>query len=514
MRVAAVAGPLALLLAACGGTSGSTGHASGPSGDPVSGGVLRAVLVSEPHNLDPAILQNNNRGQALLGNALYGTLLTNDPETGEVSGDMAEGFTTSDSGKTFVLTLRAGLKFSDGTPLDAAAVKYNWDRLKDPTLGSNSIQDASLIASTEVEDGTTLKVTLTRPTPRFGGNVILSSLDWIASPAVLKNGAQAFDADPVGAGPFALKDWTRGGALSLTRNPSYWNAPKPYLDGIDITFSSKADQRFNSLQAGGADVSMIEDWGVVAKARTAGLQVDVEPVGGGQYIALNQARAPFDDLAARQAVSAALDLDALNLAINQGNGEVADTFFPKSSPLYNDIKLHSYDKAKAQQMFDQLAAAGKPVSFTFTTFQGSEKIAEAVQAQLSRYKNVTVEVEVAEWADTGRILGKHDFDATVAAVTFQDPDPAVARAFLSTSPRNSVGIDDGRLDDALKAGSSTAAGDARKDVYTTAVQRLVELVPGIFYQREPLVAVAGTKVGGLDLYGTGSLLADGLWLSK
>lgn len=503
-----------LLLTACGGDGGSTQTGSGPSGDPVQGGSLRAVLLSEPRNLDPAILQNNNRSQGLLGNALYGTLLVSDPTTGAVGSDMAKSFTTSDQGKSFVLTLRTGLKFSDGTPLDAAAVKYNWDRQKDPRIGGSTLLDAKLIASTQVENATTLKVTLTEAMPRYGSNVTLSSLNWIASPAALKRGRQPFDAQPVGAGPFKLKSWSRGGKLSLARNTSYWNAPKPYLDGIDVTFSPDATQRLNSLQAGGADLSMIEDWSVVAKAGTAHLQVSTQPAGGGQFIAFNLAREPFKDLAARQAVSYALDADAFDLAVNQGNGQPVDTLFPKSNPLYNDVRLHTYDKEKAQQLFDQLAAQGKPVSFTFTTFKGSEKVAEALQAQLSPFKNVSVEVKVAEWADTGRILGAHDFDATLAAATFQDPDPALPRAFLSTSPRNAVGIDDPQLDAALEAGSNATGTAARKSAYESASRRLAAVVPGIFTTREALVTVATTQVGGVGMYGGGSLLADSLWLDK
>ncbi|MFF3830982.1 ABC transporter substrate-binding protein [Streptomyces sp. NPDC002458] len=511
---ASAASALIFLLAACGGTGATAPAAGGPSGDPVEGGVLRAVLLSEPRNLDPAILQNNNRSQALVGNALYGTLLVGDPETGTVRSDMAKSFTTADRGNSFVLTLRPGLEFADGTPLDAAAVKYNWDRQRDTALGGSSLQDAQVVASTKVENATTLTVLLNRPTPRFGSNVTLSSLNWVASPAALKKGRQAFDAAPAGAGPFTLKSWNRGGTMALVRSASYWNKPKPNLDGIDISFSSDSTQRLNSIQAGGADVTMIEDWGVVEKARDARLQVETEPVGGGQFIAFNLARAPFDSALAREAVSHAIDLKAFDLAVNQGHGEPADTLFPEGSPLHNDVQLHTYDKEKAQQLFDRLAADGKPVSFTFTTFQGSEKIAEALQTQLSPYKNVTVEVKVADWADTGRVLGAHDFDATLAAASLQDADPALPRAFLSTSPRNSVGIKDPQLDAALTGGSTATDTASRKARYETAAQRLAELVPGVFYQREPLVAVASTKVGGLAMYGAGSLLADSLWLDK
>lgn len=509
---------LGLALGACSGgdsdSGSSTKTTSGASGDPVEGGTLRAVMLSEPRNLDPAVMQNNDRGQGLVGNALFGTLMTSDPETGAVDYKLAEDFATQDGGKTFQLKLRAGLKFTDGTPFDAEAVKFNWERLTDPTLGSNSSQDASSIEKTDVVDDTTLKVTLVRPTPRFSSQVILSSMNWIASPEALAGGAQKFDAAPVGAGPFTLKKWTRGGRIELVKNKSYVDAPRPYLDAITVTSVADEAQRLSTLSSGGAEVTPLTLWGNVNKAKEAGLVVDTMPVGGGQMLGYNMRKAPFDDVRAREAVSLALDLDALDLAINEGHGEGAEKMFPKTSPLYNDVSLHSFDAEKAQKLFDELKAEGKPVSFTFTTFQGNEDLGQAVQAQLGAFKNVTVEVDVADWAETGRILGEHNFQMTIAAVNFLDPDPALCRFACSQSPRNSMGFQDPELDKALQTGSTETSDEARQAAYQTATERIAEIVPGVFYQRQSFTFATAKNVGGVQLYGGGSLLADQLWLAK
>ncbi|WP_241831440.1 ABC transporter substrate-binding protein, partial [Parafrankia soli] len=130
LLVTAVACCVALLLAACGG-GGDTSPSTGASAKPVAGGEGRILTLSDPRTLDPAILGNAYASGALLGNALYGTLMTND-EADEVHYSMAESFTTTDNGKTFTLKLRPGLVFSDGTPLNTEAVKFNWDRTKDP----------------------------------------------------------------------------------------------------------------------------------------------------------------------------------------------------------------------------------------------------------------------------------------------------------------------------------------------------------------------------------------------
>ncbi|CAI7975041.1 Extracellular solute-binding protein family 5 [Frankia sp. Hr75.2] len=133
-----------------------------PSNEPVAGGEARILTLSDPRTLDPAILGNAYASGALLGNALYGTLMTND-EADEVQYSMAESFTTTDNGATFTLKLRPGLVFSDGTPLNAEAVKFNWDRTKDPAVGSAHRSEAAMIQLSEAVDDVTLKATWSPP---------------------------------------------------------------------------------------------------------------------------------------------------------------------------------------------------------------------------------------------------------------------------------------------------------------------------------------------------------------
>lgn len=142
--------------------------------------------------------------------------------------------------------------FSDGTPLDAEAVKFNWDRLRDPATASGSVGEASQIASTEVLDPTTLQVELAAPNPNYAHSVIVSSMNWIASPNALQQGAAAFDENPIGAGPFTLANWSRQDVIELEKNPTYWDAPRPYLEGLTIRTSADTTQRLNSITTGGA----------------------------------------------------------------------------------------------------------------------------------------------------------------------------------------------------------------------------------------------------------------------
>ncbi|MET3953271.1 peptide/nickel transport system substrate-binding protein [Rhodococcus sp. OAS809] len=489
--------------------------AVGATGDPIIGGSARAVQAAEPRALDPAALSNTWTTQGFLGNALYGTLLINDVVTTAIEPSMALKYDTTDGGATFILKLRPGLKFSDGSPLDAAAVKFNWDRLRDPVTASQSIAQAVNVASNEVLDPLTLRSTLQTPNPHFAQSIVNSSMNWIGSPAALAGSPEAFNAKPVGAGPFLLESWTRQDVTELVRNPDYWDAPKPYLDKISLRSANDTNQRINTVIAGGADVVMESNWASLAKARNAGLPVDVVPMSGGQYIAMNSARAPFDDIRARQAVAMAVNVESLNLAVYNGEGEIPESLFKDGTPYYTDTKLSQYNPDGAQALFDELAAEGRPVEFTFTAFSTVENRAgsESVQAQLSAFDNVKVNVETVDFPTGLAKAGSKDFQVIISASNIQDPDYGLWLAFQSKSRGNVSGISDPELDRALATGRYSESTEERKAAYEVVQERVLALTPGIFYVRASPAVVSGLDVGGVHQYGTGSLLPEELWIA-
>lgn len=504
-------------LGACGssGSGPGGGPNSEPAGDPVAGGTATVLQVAEPRSLDPAALSNTWGHQPVLGGALYGELMVDDAETLELEYRMAKDFSTEDGGKTFALALQPDLKFSDGSPLDAAAVKYNWDRLKDPALGSTTIRQASLVESTEVVDPTTLRITMIEANPQFGQAVIAGALNWIAAPAALEQGQQAFDANPIGAGPFTLVNWARQDSVELERNPSYWNAPKPYLDKLVIRTVVDANQRSNTVTTGAADFASETTWPNIHAAEAAGLNYETTSTGGGQFAAMNFRRAPFDDERARHALSLAIDLDAVNTAVYNGEGEVPETFFPESSPFYADIPLGRTNVEEAQRLFDELAAEGKPVSFTFLAYPTTEVrvLSEAIQAQLATFDNVEMKIEVGDFATVTARAGARDFDMIVSSAITQDPDYALTMAFGSQSPGNFTGIGDPALDAALQRGRFGRTLEERKEAYDEVQRLLVDLVPGLWYVRALPSATFSNDMHGVRLYSLGAPIPAEFWIS-
>ncbi|HET8993896.1 MAG TPA: ABC transporter substrate-binding protein [Rhodococcus sp. (in: high G+C Gram-positive bacteria)] len=499
-----------VMVGACG-NGGAVRTDEAEVGDPIQGGTVSVVQGGEPRSLDPATLVNAWVSNSLIGNALYGTLLVNDPETLEITPVLAESFDTADGGATFELKLREGLLFTDGTAYDAEAVRYNWERMRDQNSGSPSLIQASQIAALEVTDPLTLRVTLASPNPHYAQAVVWGGLNWVASPTALGAGRQAFDEQPVGAGPYTMTQWRRQDRIVLERNPGY--EPAPYLDGIELVHNGDTNQRVNAVISGDAGLAIEASWASLGRAEDAGLRVIVEPTGGGQFLALNTRRAPFDDERARRALALAIDIDALNEVVFAGRADLPRTLFDENSPFYADIPISTHDPDAAQKLFDELAAEGKPVSFTFLAYTSVENkaVAEAVQAQLSAFDGVEVQVEVLDFTSALPRLNTYDFDVAITSATILDPDTALWGNFHGDSTGNFSGIDDPELNAAIDEGRTAAELEDRAAAYETAQQRIVDLNPAVWYIRTAPAAVLGEGVHGVQMYGMGSIRPELLW---
>ncbi|SDH75216.1 ABC transporter substrate-binding protein, partial [Pseudonocardia oroxyli] len=191
--------------------------------------------------------------------------------------------------------------------------------------------------------------------------------------------------------------------------------------------------------------------------------------------------------------------------------------FVKDSPFYSDAPVApSYDQQRAQQLFDELAAEGKPVSFTITAYQVTQniRVAQAIQTELNKFKNVNVQVKVLDTPTATAAVSRFDFQAVNRGISFTDPEPALFDALHSGSPNNTVGISDPEIDKALDAGRAASSTEQRKQAYAVVAERFAALYPTLYYLRIEYSVVYGEHLHGAELYGSGSLRVDGLWATK
>src|SRR5436190_9296026 len=196
--------------------------ATAPSKDVQPGGTITYLKVADVAGYDPILFANSGNSDGGVAFMLFDMLAYSDPKDGQVKPQTAESLTSTDA-VTWTLKLRPNIKFTDGTDYDAAAVKFNWERLQNPANSATRAAQANLIQSMDVVDARTLKITLKAKNAVFPQAVAL--IPFIGSPTAINAKGANFRSDPVGAGPFTLKSWTRDSQAVFQRNPKYWNAP-------------------------------------------------------------------------------------------------------------------------------------------------------------------------------------------------------------------------------------------------------------------------------------------------
>lgn len=205
----------------------------------------------------------------------------------------------------------------------------------------------------------------------------------------------------------------------------------------------------------------------------------------------------------------------MNTAAFEGEGKVPTTLFAESSPFFADIPLTKHDPVEAQRLFDELAAEGKPVEFKFTATSLVEikAVAETLQAQLSAFDNVKVNVEVMDFTSVSARTTSRDFDMIVSSANVQDPDSTVWNAFHRDSRGNFSGINDAALSDALDAGRTSESQEDRKLAYDIVQQRISDLTPGIWYIQAAPSVVAGKDTFIPRMYAMDSPLPEEMWIA-
>ena len=299
---------------------------------PAQGGEITVGTIFDAFGLEPTTFLGGVN-DLFIGHGLYDPLVIRTVQ-GEVEPWLAESI-ESDDRQTYTITLHEGVMFTDGTPLDAEAVKVNIERHMDPANKSRALGQASNIESITVVDPQTLTITLKFPWSAFP-EVLAGALGFIASPTAIAGGN--LNTAPVGSGPFVLEERVPGDHTTLVRNDDYWRDGEPYLDRITFRVILDNDVREESVANGEIQVAQSIRADTLAEANeTDGLSATMT-AGNGNTIHTNTTRAPTDDVRVRQALAYALDYEALNDVIFDGAAEVTHSFIVEDSPFNDAVR--------------------------------------------------------------------------------------------------------------------------------------------------------------------------------
>jgi len=491
---------LGLTATACGGDDASSGS-----------GALTILTVQDSASLDPFRASYTGISDASRMAALYDPLVYVSAADKSVKPLLAESLASTDAGVTWTLKLRNGVKFSDGTPFDAAAVKTTWETHTKPESKSIHISYAMGL-KLDIVDPLTLKVTPPAPNPNFD-RVVASQLAFVASPATIAKGVDTAGNAPVGAGPYKLSSWARGSEQVFVKNDDYWQKDKGLPKVGKVTFKTVPDikQQLNALKADSADLFLSSDQRTLGDAAKDNLNVTKYDYIGGQFVQFNMRKAPFDDPRARRAI--ALALDPADFPATLDNGYVpAKGLFPQSSEYFDATAVQpAQNKAEAQKLFDALAAEGKKVDFKYLIPQNPTSVAtsELMLTRLSEFKNVSMKIEPLEiGAYIVKFAVQKDFQAMLYSQNLVDPEPIMYGMFNSTSRTNYTGWNNPAADAALNEGRGSTDPAVRKAAYSKLQKALVADLPVFTYSESTVGAIANKKVTGIELFDDGGILMD------
>jgi peptide/nickel transport system substrate-binding protein len=486
---------------------------------PVVGGTLTLGEFSPISALDPTIASavGASGDNALL--ALYDTILRYDPATGDYDRVTAKSLASNSDHTVWTLTLRPGIKFSDGTPYDAKAVKASISRHVAP--GSTSFARGYLgrIKSMTVVSPLKLRFTLKSS---WGGfpYVLTTQAGEVTSPTAVAKLGSKLNVNPVGAGagPFILSSFTPGQTLTLVRNPHYWGG-QVYLDKLNFVNYPTGRQTLAALQSNAVQFGFLRDQSVIKSvdaSHAAGWEIIL---GGGDEVALNStAGHPTSSLLVRQAIAAAIDPNVINQRVYNGDAIANSSPFPPGFRWGPGVPGTKYDPALAKKLVAQAKQAGwdGTLKLSNSTSPTSTTWGLTVQALL---QNVGIKVNlntVAPQNLTTTVFVTKDYDIAQSSIGLPANDGAYVQFEENLGggkASNFFGFSSPVVDAALEHVSAASTKAEKKVAYAAIAKAWNATVPLIANESIRTRLIWSTKLHDVQVTSQVASIFSKAWLS-
>jgi peptide/nickel transport system substrate-binding protein len=481
-------------------------------------------LQAEPVTLDVAQLSDYNSSRTAM--PMFEGLVRFADGSTDVEPGLAERWEVSDDGLTYTFFLRPGVSFHDGTPVNAEAVEFSFERQLDPAhpyhdTGTFPYAEFTLgnIASIEVVDELTVRLTLRENFAPFLSNLAMHAAALVSPTAVMASGAD-FSENPVGAGPYRFVSWRRGVEVVLERNPDYWRVT-PQVERLIYRPIIEDQARLAALEAGEVDLAVNLPPDDLPRLRSDARFTFSEQAGMHTwYVVFNVTKEPFGDARVRQAVAHAIDRQAIVDAVLGGTGVLAKNFLPPVVWGYTeDVPEYPYDPERAREL---LAEAGYPDGFEVefwvpasgSGMQQPVAMGTVIQDYLSRV-GIEATIQQFEWGTyLDRVIVPLDSADTVPAM-FQmswigdngDPDNFLY-ILLSGDQFPPFGFNLGyytnpEVDAILREARTTSDHDARVTLYVAAQRLIMADMPVVPVDHETQIVIHRSGIEGFVPHPTG-----------
>ncbi len=499
------------LLAACSSSSSSSSNFQSTGSVPRPGGHLRIGTEAEENGLSP-FTSNFDATGIMYARAFYDPLAATD-STGKTHPYLARSITPNYDFTKWTIEVRSNVYFHDGSPLDSDALVLNFsEHLKSPLSGPVL---GPIIKAINKVDPLTIELSMNSPWVPFDVYLcgwIGGQFAYVSSPKAIQAGT--LNTNPVGTGPFVFSQWEPNDHLSGTKNPHYWQTGLPYVDSVTFHPLPVEQSRSDSLRAGDVDVAHFTDVPTYNALKTNSSFTHVDNIAGEvgpadqDFIMLDLAKPPMDNLNFRRALASSLDVVSYNKAVNLGLTQIDRSVFQVGSPYHSVGSYPNYSPKSAREYLKMAGLSSNQSSFVLANVTGpnNQVDLELVGEMLSRVSINTSQQQIEQSKYIiNALLG--DFDAyfwrQFGAI---DPDQNYnwwSSAFVKpvgTISLNFARNSDPVIDKALLQGRENPQVEARVEAYKTVARQINQDIPYLWQNRALWAVCARGGVHGYDSY--------------
>ena len=455
-------------------------------------GRLIAAIAGEPDQLDP------NKTSAYFSfevlENVYDTLVEPDADL-QMRPALAESWDVTPDQLTWTFHLRRGVKFHDGSPLTADDVVYTYRRIIDDELTNSD--KLSAVTDVRATNPSTVVIRLKQPSPN-----LLTNLGGFKGMAIVQRKnveSGEINTHPIGTGPFSFEGRKSGDSITLNANPDYWAGP-PKVPGVIFRFIPEKSTALSALQAGEIDwTDSIPTQRVNQLKDDDSLHLAVVPSNDYWYLALNEARKPWNDVRVRQAIAYAIDRDAIVTATSYGTAAKNELAIPEGNYWYTDYNRYHYDIDEAKRLLAEANASPQNLDMLVTTEYPETVTAAQIIADNVAPLGIKVNIRTVDFATWLDEQNTGHFDMLMMGWLGNiDPDDFYYAQHHTDGTSNAQKYSNPEVDRLLDAGRVETNQEARADIYRKAATIIADECSYIYLYNPSVIQAWNTDMSGYE----------------
>ncbi|MDT5336618.1 MAG: peptide/nickel transport system substrate-binding protein [Mycobacterium sp.] len=453
---------------------------------------LIAAIAGEPDQLDPQKTSAYFSFEVLEN--VFDTLVEPDANL-QMQPALAKSWTVSPDQLTWAFQLRRGVTFQDGSPFTADDVVYSYRRIIDEKLAN--VDKFSAVTDVSAVGQDIVRIRVNRPTPNLLTNIGGFKGMAIVSRRNVESGQIA--THPVGTGPFAFVSQKSGDSIVLKANPTYWGGA-PKVPGVTFEFITEPSTALSALQAGEIDwTDSVPTQRISQLKDDDSLKLAVTPSNDYWYLALNEARAPWNDPRVRQAIAYGIDRQSIVQATSYGSATANQLAIPEGNPWYTPYDRYRYDTDEARRLLDAAGSHPSKMDLLVTSEYPETVTAAQVIADNLSPLGISVDIRTVDFATWLDEQNSGNFDMLMMGWLGNiDPDDFYYAQHHTGGSSNAQKFSDPEVDRLLDAGRVETNQQLRQQDYAKAASLIADQVSYLYLYNPAVIQAWTPRLSGYE----------------